>query len=156
MAKTLNRVQLIGRLGADPEVKVTATDLTVASFSLATNRQWKNRDGELQEETDWHNIVAWDRLAQTCGEYLTKGRLVYVEGRLRTRSWEQNGQKQYRTEVVASDMLILDGKGSLSTSSDVEVISEQVKPAENPTRRAGRRVLEPVSAGFDDADELPF
>lgn len=156
MAKTLNRVQLIGRLGSDPEVKVTAADLTVASFSLATNRLSKNRDGELQEETDWHNIVAWDRLAQICGEYLTKGKLVYVEGRLRTRSWEQNGQKQYRTEVVASDMLILDGKGGVPTPADVEVSSEQVKPAESSSRRASRRVLEPVSAGFDDGDELPF
>jgi len=156
MAKTLNRVQLIGRLGADPEVKVTATDLTVASFSLATNRQWKNRDGELQEETDWHNIVAWDRLAQTCGEYLTKGRLVYVEGRLRTRSWEQNGQKNYRTEVVASDMLILDGKSGVPTAVDTEASSAQVKPAESTSRRADHRVLEPVSAGFDDPDELPF
>lgn len=156
MAKTLNIVQLIGRLGADPEVKVTAADLTVASFSLATNRQWKNRDGELQEETDWHNIVAWDRLAQNCGEYLTKGRLVYIEGRLRTRSWEQNGQKQYRTEVVASDMLILDGKGSVLTPAEVEVSPEKLKPAESASRRAGRRVLEPVSPGYDDADELPF
>ena len=156
MAKTLNKVQLIGRLGADPEVKVTASDLTVASFSLATNRQWKNRDGELQEETDWHNIVAWDRLAQTCGEYLAKGRLVYIEGRLRTRNWEQNGQKQYRTEVVASDMLILDGKSGGPTPADAEASSEQVKPAESAARRAGRRVLEPVSAGYDDPDELPF
>src|SRR5215216_5969882 len=122
MARTLNRVQLIGRLGADPEVKITPSDLTVASFSLAANRQWKNRDGELQEETDWHNIVAWDKLAQICGEHLTKGRLIYVEGRLRTRSWEQNGQKQYRTEVVASDMLILDGKGG-AASVEGETVS---------------------------------
>ena len=110
----------------------------------------------MQEETDWHNIVAWDRLAQICGEHLSKGRLVYVEGRLRTRSWEQNGQKQYRTEVVASDMLILDGKGGVPTPPDVEASAEQEKPTESSSRRASRRVLEPVSAGFDDGDELPF
>ncbi len=155
MARTLNRVQLIGRLGADPEVKVTPSDLTVASFSLATNRQWKNRDGEMQEETDWHNIVAWDKLAQICGEHLSKGRLVYVEGRLRTRSWEQNGQKQYRTEVVASDMLILDGKGGV-VSADGEATPQVQQSNGNPTRRAGRRAPEPVPAGFDDPDELPF
>ena len=153
MAKTLNRVQLIGRLGADPEVKVTPSDLTVASFSLATNRQWKNRDGEMQEETDWHNIVAWDKLAQICGEHLTKGRLVYVEGRLRNRSWEQNGQKQYRTEVVASDMLILDGKGN---AVEGEAPSQAQQSNGNGTRRTGRRAPEPVPAGFDDPDELPF
>src|SRR5688572_11751661 len=150
MARTLNRVQLIGRLGADPEIKVTTSDLTVASFSLATNRQWKGRDGEQQEETDWHNIVAWDKLAEICGEHLTKGRLVYVEGRLRTRSWEQNGQKQYRTEVVASDMLLLDGKAGSSESGEETVRQSASKSSESTTRRAGRRAPEPVPAGFDD------
>ena len=153
MARTLNKVQLIGRLGADPEVKVTPSDLTVATFSLATNRQWKNRDGEMQEETDWHNIVAWDRLAEICGEHLVKGRLVYVEGRLRTRSWEQNGQKQYRTEVVASDMLILDGKGNVA-EGETEAQARQSNGS--APRKPGRRVPEPVAAGFDDPDELPF
>jgi single-strand DNA-binding protein len=153
MARTLNKVQLIGRLGADPEVKVTPSDLTVATFSLATNRQWTNRDGEMQEETDWHNIVAWDRLAEICGEHLVKGRLVYVEGRLRTRSWEQNGQKQYRTEVVASDMLILDGKGNVA---DGETEPQARQSNGSVPRKPGRRVPEPVAAGFDDPDELPF
>ena len=153
MARTLNKVQLIGRLGADPEVKVTPSDLTVATFSLATNRQWKNRDGEMQEETDWHNIVAWDRLAEICGEHLVKGRLVYVEGRLRTRSWEQNGQKQYRTEVAASDMLILDGKGNVA---DGEAPPQAQQSNGSGPRKPGRRAPEPVAASFDDPDELPF
>ena len=155
MARTLNRVQLIGRLGADPEVKVTPSDMTVATFSLATNRQWKNKDGDMQEETDWHNIVAWDRLAQICGEHLTKGRLVYIEGRLRTRSWEQNGQKQYRTEVVASDMLILEGKGG-TPNVEPEATSQAQLQNGGTGRRAPRRAEDAVPAGFDDPDELPF
>src|SRR3712207_4207228 len=112
MARTLNRVQLIGRLGGDPEMKVTSTGMQVTTFSLATNRQWQSKDGVTQEETDWHTIVAWDRLAQVCAEHLSKGRLVFVEGRIQYRSWESNGQKMYKTEVVASDMLILDSKGT--------------------------------------------
>src|SRR5436305_3585847 len=110
MAKTLNRVQLIGRLGGDPELRYTTAGLPVATFSLATNRQWPGKDGSLQEETEWHTIVAWDKLAQICSEHLTKGRLVFIEGRIHTRSWENNGQKQYKTEIVAGDMLILDSR----------------------------------------------
>src|SRR4051794_5509628 len=133
MARTLNRVQLIGRLGGDPELRHTGTGLPVATFSIATNRQWPGKDGSLQEETEWHTIVAWDKLAQICSEHLTKGRLVYIEGRLHTRSWESNGQKQQKTEIVASDMLILDSRQqSLASESDVE----QIETPPQPARRA--------------------
>src|SRR5690242_4446380 len=111
MARTLNKVQLIGRLGGEPETRVVQSGMSVTTFSVATNRQWTAKDGTVQEETEWHTVVAWDRLGQVCAEHLHKGRLVYVEGRLHTRSWETNGQKNYKTEVVASDMLILDSKG---------------------------------------------
>src|SRR3954470_10378216 len=131
MARTLNRVQLIGHLGGDPEVRHTGTGLPVATFSLATNRQWPGKDGTQQEETEWHTIVVWDKLAQICSEHLSKGRLVYIEGRLHTRSWEYNGQKQQKTEIVASDMLILDSRQSAAQSAldEVELVQAIPKPA---------------------------
>src|SRR5690349_11455840 len=111
MSKTLNKVMLIGRLGKDPEMRYTQSGTAVTTFTLATNRYGKSAEGTQQEETDWHTIVAWDKLAETCNQYLQKGRLVYVEGRLQTRSWDsQDGQKRYKTEVVASDMQILDSR----------------------------------------------
>src|SRR5215210_1415577 len=100
MSRTLNKVQLIGRLGGDPQLKYTQSGTAVATFSLATNRQWQGKDGTSREETDWHNVVAWDKLAQTCGEYLTKGRLVFIEGRIQYSTWEYQGQTRYKTEIV--------------------------------------------------------
>jgi single-strand DNA-binding protein len=111
MSKTLNKVMLIGRLGKDPEMRYTASGAAVTTFTLATNRYGKTADGTQQEETDWHNVVTWDKLAETCNQYLQKGRLVYIEGRLQTRSWDgQDGQKHYKTEVVAFEMQILDSR----------------------------------------------
>jgi len=102
---------LIGRLGKDPEMRYTQSGAAVTTFTLATNRYGKTADGTQQEETDWHTIVAWDKLAETCNQFLTKGRLVYVEGRIQSRSWDgQDGQKRYKTEVVCSDMQILDSR----------------------------------------------
>src|SRR5438105_1963433 len=128
-SRTLNRVQLIGRLGGDPQMRYTSTGTAVATFSLATNRQWQGKDGNLQEETDWHSIVTWEKLAQMCSEYLTKGRLVYVEGRLQTRSWEAEGQTRYKTEIVASDVLFLDPKGAAAEPVAQEPVAEPVGQA---------------------------
>ena len=110
MARTLNKVQLIGRLGADPEAHTTASGSQFTTFSLATNRQWAGTDGVVNTETDWHRVVAWGSLGDTCAAHLRKGRLVYIEGRLSSRSWEADGQKYQRTEVVAVDMVLLDSK----------------------------------------------
>lgn len=155
MARSLNKVLLIGRLGADPEMRYTGSGMPVTSFSLATNRQWTDKEGTAQDETDWHNIVAWDRLAQICNEHLSKGRLVYIEGRLRTRTYEANGQKQYRTEIVASDMLMLDSTGGSEQVRTREEVERPVaQKAAAPAGSRGRsRVAEPP---VDDADELPF
>ncbi len=110
MAKGLNKVLLIGRLGADPEIRYTSDGTAVANFSIATNRPIK-RGEQWEEETDWHKIVAWKRLAEVCSEYLRKGSNIYVEGQLRTRSWEdRDGNKRWTTEVVARDMMMLDSK----------------------------------------------
>ncbi len=105
----LNKVMLIGNLGADPEMRYTANGNAVTTFNLAVNRNWTGPDGERKEETEWFTVVSWDKLAETVSQFLQKGRRAYVEGRMKTRSWEgQDGQKRYKTEVVANTVLFLD------------------------------------------------
>jgi len=111
MGRGLNKVMLIGNLGRDPEMRYTPSGKPVTSFSLAVNRNWVSADGERHDETEWFNVVAWGNLAEICNQHLSKGQKVYVEGRLQTRSWEdENGQKHFRTEVVANEMVILTGR----------------------------------------------
>src|SRR5260221_11731031 len=113
MAKSLNRVQLIGNLTRDPELRYTPSGSAVCTFGVATNRSWTTDAGEKKEEVDFHNIVAWRKLAEICSQFLIKGRKVYVEGRLTTRSWtSQDGQQKSRTEIVIDDMILLDNKGA--------------------------------------------
>jgi single-strand DNA-binding protein len=111
--KSVNKVILIGNLGNDPEVKFTPSGMPVAKFSLATNERYKDKSGEWQDRTEWHAIVAWQRLAETVGEYATKGSKLYLEGKLQTTSWEdkQSGEKKYRTEIVAQELVLLDARG---------------------------------------------
>lgn len=112
----LNKVMLIGRLGAGPEVRKTTSGTPVANFNIATTERWK-KDGEQQERTEWHRIIAWNGLAEICGEYLSKGKLVYIEGRLRSRTWEDNDGNRHRaTEIVAKTMQMLDRPGSNAKS----------------------------------------
>lgn len=121
MAGSLNKVMLIGNVGRDPEMRYLQTGSAVTSFSLATNRVWNDPSGERQEETTWHNIVAWSRLAEQCNEFLSKGRKVYIEGRLQNRSWDgPDGQKRYRTEVVADRMVMLDSRPREGSTTDAE------------------------------------
>ena len=110
----INKVILIGRLGSDPEVRYTPSGVAVANFNIATSEEWKDKDsGEKRERTEWHRIVAWRRLGEICGEYLSKGRQVYVEGRLQTRDWEdRDGNKRYTTEIVATDIQFLGTRDS--------------------------------------------
>ena len=113
MAKSVNKVILIGNLGKDPEVKYTPQGTAVAKLTVATNERYKDKSGEWQDRTEWHNVVLWQRLAEIAGEYLKKGGKVYIEGRLQTRSWDdkQTNQKKYMTEVVANDLVLLSGRG---------------------------------------------
>jgi len=113
MSSSVNKVILIGRLGKDPEIRSTPQGTTVAKFTIATDERFTDRSGEKQERTEWHNIVAWSKLAEICGQYLKKGKLVYIEGSLRTDSWDdkESGQKRYRTEIVAQNMQMLDRRG---------------------------------------------
>jgi|TARA_B100000676_G_scaffold233213_1_gene232474 single-strand DNA-binding protein len=107
---SINKVMLIGNLGSDPELRFTPSGVQVANFSLATTESWTDKSGERQERAEWHRIVLWRRLAEVAGQYLKKGSKIYIEGKLQTRSWEdQNGQKRYTTEVVANSMEMLDG-----------------------------------------------
>jgi single-strand DNA-binding protein len=105
----INKAILVGNLGRDPEVRYTNSGMAVANFTLATNEKWKDKNtGDMQERTEWHRIVAWGRLGEICGEYLSKGRQVYIEGRIQTRDWEdRDGNKRYTTEIVASEMKML-------------------------------------------------
>lgn len=119
MARDLNKVMIIGRLGRDPEMRYTPGGSPVTTFSVATSRQWKDGNGETREETEWFNVVAWNKLAEICNDYLRKASRVYIEGRLQTRQWQdQEGQTRYRTEVIATDMIILDSRSSREVPHD--------------------------------------
>jgi single-strand DNA-binding protein len=111
MAGGVNRVILVGNLGADPELRYTASGMAVAKFRLATSETYTDRQGVRQERTEWHRITAWGKLAEICGQYLSKGRLVYIEGRIRSDTWEQEGVKRYSYEIVADNMRMLGGRG---------------------------------------------
>ncbi|MFH1225747.1 MAG: single-stranded DNA-binding protein [bacterium] len=126
----LNKTMLIGRLTRDPEVRNIPSGQSVASFGLATGRVWKDQSGAKQEKTDFHNIVAWGKLAEICGQYLSKGRQIYIEGRLQTRDWQgQDGVKRYRTEVVAENMIMLGSKPGGGNFASTNPAGKETLPA---------------------------
>ena len=109
---SVNKAMILGRLGRDPEVTYTPSGQPRAYFTMATNETWSDRDGKRQERTEWHRVVVWGKLAEICGQYLTKGRQVYIEGRIQTREWQdRDGNKRNSTEIVARDMVMLGGRG---------------------------------------------
>ncbi len=107
----VNKVILIGNLGADPELRYTQGGQPVADLRMATNESWTDKNGQKQERTEWHKIVMWGKPAEICKQYVSKGSRLYIEGRLQTRTWEKDGQKHYSTEIVANDFMFLDGRG---------------------------------------------
>ncbi|MFZ4621828.1 MAG: single-stranded DNA-binding protein [Bacteroidota bacterium] len=129
MSRSLNKVQLIGNLGKDPELKYTPSGVAVATFSIATSESWKDTDGNQQEKTEWHNIVAWRKLAEICGEYLKKGKKVYLEGKLQTRNYEKDGVKRYVTEIVADQLIMLDGGGGSGAGRSSSGSASESAPA---------------------------
>lgn len=140
----VNKVIVLGRLGADPEIKNISSNQTVARLSLATSENWTDREGQKQERTEWHRIVVWGKLAELCGKYLTKGRQIYVEGRLQTRSWEdQQGQKRYTTEIVANTVQFLGGANETSRDN-------------SQASASGAHENFGPEPSFDSADEIPF
>ena len=129
----LNKVMVIGNLGADPEMRYTADGAAVTNFRIAASRNYPGADGERKEETEWFRIVAFGKLAELCDQYLQKGRRVYVEGRLRTRSWEgQDGQKRYTTEVIAEDVIFLDSKPGGAPQGDNQDAAMDLEPEDVP------------------------
>ena len=135
----LNKVMIIGNLGADPEMRYTADGNALTSFRVAASRNYSTPDGERREETEWFSVVAWRKLAEQCSQFLQKGRRVYVEGRLRTRSWDTpEGQKRYRTEVVADKVLFLDSRPGGAPLSEEQEVGE------------------PAVAAPAEAEEIPF
>ncbi|CAD7769674.1 Single-stranded DNA-binding protein [Candidatus Methanoperedenaceae archaeon GB50] len=120
----INKVILIGHLGADPELRYTPNGTPVANFRIATTERWTNKQGERTESTEWHRIVAWGKLGEFCGQYLNKGKQIYIEGRLRTRSWEdRDGKKQWTTEIIAQRLQLL-GKPEKPSEEEVPVPEE--------------------------------
>lgn len=141
----LNKAMIIGRLGRDPEVRYTQGGQAVANFSIATDERWTDKSGEKNERTEWHKIVAWGRQAELAGEYLKKGRQVYVEGRLQTREYEdKEGIRRWSTEVVAQELQFLDSRGA-GAQQDVVSASAVAQPASEPAS-------EPAPA----EDDIPF
>jgi single-strand DNA-binding protein len=150
---TVNKVILLGRLGKDPEMRYSPSGTAVANFSMATNHSTKDQDGNFTDKTEWHRVVCLGRLAEIAGEYLQKGKQVYIEGRIQTRSWEdQQGQTRYVTEVVANEMTMIGGRndnnGGDSTSYDAA--------APPPKKEASPKVQEEAASSPNEEDDLPF
>ncbi|KAA3636392.1 MAG: single-stranded DNA-binding protein [Calditrichaeota bacterium] len=146
---SVNKAILIGRLGKDPELKYTQSGKAFATFSLATSENWKGQDGQKQESTTWHNIVAWGRQAEVMKEYLVKGKQVYIEGRIANRSYDdKEGNKKYISEVVVQSFQFIGDRGGSSSSSDDSSSYSQSPPADMPSGP-------PASGGGGD-DDLPF
>ena len=162
----VNKVILIGNVGADPELRYTPSGAGVTNFNLATNESWTDKSGQQQEQTEWHRIVVWGKLAEICNQYLRKGSKVYIEGRLQTRSWEgQDGQKRYTTEVVAREMQFLDSRAAGAAGTDGAAPYDQggpTQPASAPpaprqqgeAKSSDRSPEPPPFSGADD--DLPF
>lgn len=156
MARSLNKVQLIGNLTRDPELRYTPSGTAVCSFSIATNRSWTTDQGEKREEVEFHRIVSWNKLAELCSQFLVKGRKVYVEGRLQTRNWTaQDGTQRNTTEVVINDMILLDSKrtgeeGATQVQAKEEKKEEKKEePVEKPPKKEEKK--EEVAP-----DDIPF
>lgn len=145
---SVNKAILVGNLGKDPELRYTGNGTAVASFSLATTEKFKNRNGEQQERTEWHNIVAWGPLAEICGKYLNKGKQIYCEGRIQNRSYDdRDGNKRYITEVVISEMQMLSRAGEQGGGGGAP------RPASSSTQGASRDYDE---SQFNPDDDIPF
>ncbi|URI08953.1 single-stranded DNA-binding protein [Aquincola tertiaricarbonis] len=166
---TVNRVLLIGNLGRDPELKYFDDGSAVCNFSIATSRTWKSRDGEKQEETEWHRIAVFGKLAEVCGEYLKKGRTVYIEGRLRTRQYEKDGATHYTTEIVAEEVKFLGGRRDDEGGGDGEQqrgggggqqrggYGQQRQQQQRPAPQQRQQSAPKSNTGFDDMDDdIPF
>lgn len=156
----LNKVMIIGRLTANPEARTTPQGITVTSFSIATNRVWKDQQGNQQDSVEYHNVVTWRRLAEICAQYLSKGRQIYIEGHLQTRTWDDaDGKKNYRTEIVADNMIMLGSRtdAPAPAQADTQTNSQPTESPDEPTApQAAKSQKEPeqqVAAPATVSDE---
>ena len=160
MARSLNQVTLMGNLTRDPELRQTPNGQNVTSFSLALNRSYKDSSGEWQEATDYIDIVCWGPLAERVAQYLSKGRRCLVQGRVQSRSWEQDGQKRNKVEVLANDVTFLDSRGGESDgntgSSDNSSASEDSKPKASKKAKKDDVVIEDIGDEPINLDDIPF
>ncbi len=148
--RSINKVLLLGHLGKDPEVRYTNSGKAVATFTLATSQGWKDQEGNDQERTEWHRIVAWGRLGEICGEYLSKGKQVFIEGRIQTREWEdQDKNKRTTVEIIASDMVMLGG-GQSRPSGDYNRQRADNRPKAAPEKQTDDKYYPPPE------DDIPF
>lgn len=157
MAKGINKVILIGNLGADPEMRHMPNGTAVANVNLATSESWKDKNtGELQERTEWHRVVFYQRLAEIVAEYLKKGSKVYVEGRLQTRKWQDktSGQDRYTTEIIANEMQMLDSRGGGASSDTASFPTQNASSSAGRSKREANPQPEMASEAFDD--DIPF
>jgi single-strand DNA-binding protein len=157
---SVNKVILIGNLGRDPEIRYTPNGNAVCNVSVATTRSWKNKDsGDKVEETEWHRVVFYDRLAEIAGEYLKKGRSIYVEGRLKTRKWQdKEGKDNYTTEIIADEMKMLGGREGMGAGGEEGGEGAQrPAPASRPAASGAAKPAAKSSTGFDSMDDdIPF
>jgi single-strand DNA-binding protein len=153
--KSVNKVTLLGHLGKDPEMKYTPQGTPVVKFSMATNERWKDKNGEWQDRAEWHNLVAWQRLAEIISEYCHKGSQLYVEGRLQTRSWDdkETKQKKYMTEIVVNEIVLLGGKGNGGDSDRGEGNYQREGFDQTRSARGGSAVTEDNPITDED---IPF
>ncbi|MFN3696441.1 MAG: single-stranded DNA-binding protein [Pseudobdellovibrio sp.] len=148
----INKVIIVGRLGQDPEMKAVGQGSTVTRLNVATSETWVDKNGQKQERTEWHRITVWGKLAELCGKYLAKGRQVYVEGKLQTRSWEDNGQKKYATEIVASTVQFLGGGNATASSGNSY---DNSNSQANSGNDFGFNDFGPEPS-FDQSEDIPF
>lgn len=157
MARGVNKVILIGNLGQDPVVKYTQSGAAVANISIATSESWKDKQtGEQQERTEWHRVVMFNRLGEIAGEYLRKGSRVYIEGKLQTRSWEQDGQTKYITEIVAREMQMLSGKGESGQPPAAQPQPQKQHSNQRPQQQQEFHPSPPLGEYEHYDDDIPF
>lgn len=159
----LNKVMLIGRLGKDPDIRMFDNNVTLASFSMATTEYYKDREGNRQEKTEWHNITCWRRLGDVAKNYLRKGSLIYLEGKLQTRSYGEENNKKYITEVVATDLRMLEARGesapaplSVNNATSSNNSTANTNSGSYQVKGAGKPMNGVASSTVNDPDDLPF
>ena len=149
---SLNRAMILGNVTRDPELRQTTSGQAVCSFGVATNRSWTDSSGAKQEQTEFHNVVAWGKLAEICGQYLSKGRKVYIEGRLQTRDWQgQDGVKRFRTEIITDNMILLDRAGGASSAGPFKGATTSAPPQQKPADEPAVNPEEEIKV-----EDIPF